>query len=117
MQEHKSFLIRDLLGDVLSERVHGKSVPFISVSLDAGFARDSLDRDAARSMLLDPQHALMSPTRTRVDGETGIFIGRGCCRVAGNWDPRYGAPRGALLLSLATQPPGYLAGADGALPH
>lgn len=24
MQEHKSFLIRDLLGDVLSERVHGE---------------------------------------------------------------------------------------------
>lgn len=26
MQEHKSFLIRDLLGDVLAERVQGESI-------------------------------------------------------------------------------------------
>lgn len=31
MQEHKSFLIRDLLGDVLSERVHGE---FFTYSLN-----------------------------------------------------------------------------------
>lgn len=32
MQEHKSFLIRDLLGDVLSERVHGKCGVLILIS-------------------------------------------------------------------------------------
>lgn len=33
MQEHKSFLIRDLLGDVLSERVHGKFAFFLNCAL------------------------------------------------------------------------------------
>lgn len=30
MQEHKSFLIRDLLGDVLSERVHGEFFTYLN---------------------------------------------------------------------------------------
>lgn len=37
MQEHKSFLIRDLLGDVLAERVQGI---FISIT---AFDRDGSD--------------------------------------------------------------------------
>lgn len=98
MQEHKSFLIRDLLGDVLSERVHGKSVLFISIRLDAAvlapakFVRDSFDRDTIQSNLFvyarrrfpTRTNESDATSRTRVDGEMEIFIGRGSCRVAGN---------------------------------
>lgn len=33
MQEHKSFLIRDLLGDVLAERVQGKMSYYVEIVL------------------------------------------------------------------------------------
>ncbi|XP_033326677.1 homeobox protein GBX-1 [Megalopta genalis] len=59
MQEHKSFLIRDLLGDVLSERVHGDSEDDSAVHSDS---EDTIDPGSSPCTRLESPPPALSPS-------------------------------------------------------